>query len=95
MNRSGADAKRFSRCEDSCPGTQLLTDALDNFGAYWATPETFSLILRPRKASLDPFDYNAALELGKDAKHLKHRLPGWRAGIEALLMQIQINVFRM
>jgi hypothetical protein len=65
MNRSGADAKCFSRFEDSCAGRQLLADALDNFRADRATSEPLPLASRPRKASLDPLNYNAALELGK------------------------------
>jgi hypothetical protein len=91
MNRSGADAECFSRFEDSCAGRQLLTDALDNFHAYRATPEPLSLVPCPRKARFDPLDDHGALEFAEHAEHLKHRPSGWRAGIEALLMQIQIH----
>jgi hypothetical protein len=43
MNRSGADAERLGRFEDSCAGREAFPDALDNFRAYRATPESFSL----------------------------------------------------
>jgi hypothetical protein len=36
-----------------------------------------------------------ALELGKDAQHLKHRLAGRRGRIETLLMQKQVDAERV
>ena len=95
MNRSGADSEPLSRFENARPGRQLFADALDDIAAHGTTPEAFPVAPRPRKASPDPLDYNAALELGKDAEHLKHRPSRWGGGVEALLMQIQIDVFRM
>jgi hypothetical protein len=53
VNRSGADAKRFSRFEDSRPGRQPLTDALDNFGAYRATPEPLTRAQAAREVSIN------------------------------------------
>ena len=91
MNGSGSDAKCLRRFEDSCPFRQLLTDALDNFRAYRATPESLSLAPCPREPSLDPLDNHRALELGEDAQHLKHRLPGWRAGVDTLLMEVEVD----
>jgi hypothetical protein len=64
MNRSGADAECFRRCEDSCPGRQLLTDATDNFCAYRATPEALSLCFGAREASIDAASDHRPLELG-------------------------------
>jgi hypothetical protein len=43
MNRSGADAKCFSRFEDSCAGRQLLTDTLNEIGAHGARPPALGL----------------------------------------------------
>jgi hypothetical protein len=43
MHRSGADAKSFSRFEDSRASRQLLADAIDNFPGYRATPEPLPL----------------------------------------------------
>jgi hypothetical protein len=40
-----------------------------------------------QRPGADSFLDDAALELGKDAHHLKHRLAGRRRGVEALLMQ--------
>jgi hypothetical protein len=33
----------------------------------------------------------ARSELGKDPHHLKHRLPGWCAGVDPLLMEVEID----
>jgi hypothetical protein len=38
-----------------------------------------------------PADH-AALELGNQPEHLKHRPPSRRAGVEALLMQIEVDL---
>ena len=43
MNRSGADAERLGRCEDSCAGHQLRADTRDDIGAHGATPEELPL----------------------------------------------------
>jgi hypothetical protein len=32
-----------------------------------------------------------ALELGKHAEHLKHGLIGWRAGVDTLLMEVEVD----
>jgi hypothetical protein len=49
----------------------LLTDSLDDILAHWTTPEPSSLAPRPRKTSFDALANHSALELGKDAHHLK------------------------
>jgi hypothetical protein len=46
-------------------------------------------------AGNDPVANECAFEFGKDTKHLKQHLTGWRAGIETLLMQVQVNTFRV
>jgi hypothetical protein len=91
MNGSGADAECLRRFEDPSPGRQLLLDALDDYLAHWTTPKPLSLAPRPREAALDALDNHGALELGKDAHHLKHRLTGWRASVDTLLMEVEIN----
>jgi hypothetical protein len=48
--------------------------------------------LGPRHAGHHALADDRALELGKDAEHLKHRLAGRRLGVEALLMQKQGNL---
>ena len=48
----------------------------------------FPLALGPRKPGADPFLNHGALELGKHAHHLKHRLACRRPGVEPLLMQV-------
>jgi hypothetical protein len=44
------------------------------------------LALAPGHASANPLDNHPALELGKDAHHLKHGLAGRRRGVDAPLM---------
>jgi len=53
--------------------------------------EPFSFALGPRQASTDSFLDRGALELGKHAHHLKHRLTGRRSDVEPLLMQEQVD----
>jgi hypothetical protein len=43
MNRSGADSECFSHFEESCPGRQLLADAIDDCLTHQATPEALAL----------------------------------------------------
>jgi hypothetical protein len=50
----------------------------------------FPLILDPPKPGTDSFLNHRALELGKHAHHLKHRLAGRRRGVEALLVQEKV-----
>src|SRR5258708_39343348 len=45
----------------------------------------------PRKASVDTITDDAALELGKHAQHLKHRLADGRRGVKALLLKEEVN----
>jgi hypothetical protein len=48
-----------------------------------------------RKPGVDPFADHTSLELGEDPTHLKHRSAGRPAGVEHLLMQIQMAVQRL
>jgi hypothetical protein len=63
-------------------------------GNSW-TPEPLALAARSRQAGLDALDDHRALELGEHAHHLEHRLAGRGAGVEALLMQVQIDALGM
>jgi hypothetical protein len=91
VNCAGANTECFSRLEDARAGRQLSTDTLNNSFAHWTTPDPFPLAPCSRQASLDALDNHCALELGKDAHHLKHGLTGWRAGVDTLLMEIEID----
>ena len=95
MHRSSSNAKCFSRLEDTRACGQLLADTLDDSHGHRATPEPLSLTPCPRKARLDALDDHGALELGKHAEHLKQRLSGWRAGVEPLSVQVEINTLRV
>ena len=91
MNRSGADAECFSRFEDSCPGRQLLTDAIDNFCAYRATPESLSLCFGAREASIDAASDHRSLELGECAGYLEQQATCRCRGIDILLIEVEIG----
>ena len=62
------------------------TDRLATLGA---------LGLGPRHAGHHALADDRALELGKYAEHLKHRLAGRRRGVEALLVQVQLDPERV
>jgi hypothetical protein len=49
----------------------------------------------PCHAGAHPLLDQRALKLGERAKHLKHRLTCRRGGIEALLMQVEIDLERV
>ena len=73
-----------------------LTDSFFQLVDYgWPTkPFSFTLgpsTLGPSKSCADSSLNHAALELGKHAQHLKHRFPGRCRGVEALLMQEEID----
>jgi hypothetical protein len=74
---------------------QSVTDSLFRLGGHSGAPERFPALgaarLGPGNASAHPLDNHAALELGKHAHHLKHRLAGGRRGVDALLMQEQLD----
>jgi hypothetical protein len=49
----------------------------------------------PGEACLNALNDDGALKLCKHAHHLKHILARGRAGVDALLMQIEIDAFGM
>src|SRR5262249_15345234 len=57
--------------------------------------ELLSLRLGSSKAGSDALLDHGPLELGKHAHHLEHRLSGRRRGVEALLVEIEIDLERM
>ena len=46
-----------------------------------------------RKPGHHPFADHGALKLGKDPKHLEHRLARRRGSVEALLVEEEVNAF--
>ena len=56
-------------------------------GGYRRSTKTLPLAPGPRKPGADSFLDHGALELGKYAHHLKHRLACRRRGVEPLLAQ--------
>jgi hypothetical protein len=70
-------------------------DSLLELGGYPRGAKLFAVFLGPPKASGDSLLNHRALELGKDAHHLKHRLAGRCGGVEALLVQVAIDLQRV
>jgi hypothetical protein len=74
---------------------QSLTDGLFQLGGNRRPAKPFALATSPPKARTDSFLNHRPFKLGKNAHHLEHGLPGWCRGIEALLMQKQVNAQRV
>jgi hypothetical protein len=53
--------------------------------------EALALTPGPRQASAHALLDHRSLKLGKDAQHLKHGLAAWCRGVQALLMQEEID----
>jgi hypothetical protein len=53
--------------------------------------ELHTVRARPRETGNHPLADHGALEFGEDPHHLEHRPPRWRARIEPLLVQEQVN----
>jgi hypothetical protein len=71
-------------------------DVGDQSGIVLARPpQPLALRLGPLQAGLNPLDDDGALELGEDAHHLEQRFAGGRAGVDALLMHVQLAALRV
>jgi len=55
------------------------------------TPKPLAFFASALQSRMDASDDHGPFKLSEDAKHLKHRLAGWRARIKPLLVQIQID----
>jgi hypothetical protein len=73
------------------PGLSRAARIAFSVSAGIVTAEPLALALGPRQPGTNALLDDRALELGKDAHHLKHRLAGRGRGVEALLMQEQID----
>jgi hypothetical protein len=71
------------------------SDSPFRLGINSGSPEPFAFGLRPLKPSTDPFLDHRSFELSEDAHHLEHRLTGRRRGVEALLVQIEVDLGRV
>jgi hypothetical protein len=56
-------------------------------------PSRFPGLCARERPAFDAFHDHGALKFAEHAKHLKHRLSGWGAGIDPLLVQIEIDAF--
>ena len=74
---------------------QGLPDALLQCRSYPRAPQLFALALGALKPGTDSFLNDGAFELGEHPHHLKHRLARRCPGIEALLVEEQINTERV
>ena len=93
LHRAGIDAELLGDFANT-RATRLVKRLMDShfeFRGNRRPAKPFALALGPRKPSADSFLDYAALELGKDAHHLEHRLAGRRRGVETLLVQEQVD----
>jgi hypothetical protein len=91
MHRSGADAQRFGRFEDTRARHQFRPNTLNDIGAHRATPEPFSLCSGTGKAQVDPGANDRPLELGECARYLEQQAACRRRGVDVLLIQVEID----
>ena len=66
-----------------------------NICADGGTTQLLAFSLRSREPCHDAFTNDRAFELGEHPHHLKRRPPGWRAGIEPLLVKVQVAALGM
>src|SRR5262249_1161635 len=71
---------------------QGVLDSLLKLGGYSRPTQSFALVLGTPKPSADSFCDHRAFKLGKNAHHLKHRLAARRRGVQALLVQEQVDM---
>ena len=45
-----------------------------------------------RNAGIDTLDQDGAFQFREDAAHLKHRAASWRAGIEPMLVKVEVAI---
>src|SRR6516225_6950489 len=74
---------------------QSRADAPLNVGRYARPSKLFALVLGPPKPRADSFGDHRALKLRKHTHHLKHGLAARRRGVQALLVQEQIDPKRV
>src|SRR6266487_547505 len=74
---------------------QSRPDSLSQLIRDRRSAKSLTFTLGPLQASADALLNDRALELGKDAEHLKHGLAGRRGRVETLLMQKQIDAERV
>jgi hypothetical protein len=67
-------------------------DSLLKLGGYPRPAKSFALVLGPPKPGPDSLCDHRALKLGEHAHHLKHGLAARRRGVQALLVQEQVDV---
>lgn len=91
LNGTDADAEL---CRDLLDAFALEARGTDPFlDALWCTWPAQGLALCPGslQSGLDPLADHRAFELGKYATHLKHGFAGHGRGIDALLVEVQID----
>ena len=96
LHRAWVNAKTFGNPTDTF--TSPLTfvqgglDSFLEFGGYAWAAKLFALTTGTRKAGADSFLNHRSLKLGEHAHHLKHGLAARRRGVQALLMQEQVDM---
>jgi hypothetical protein len=90
LHRAAPDAALSSYFQHALPGPQLT---LDPFFQSRINPRPAKLLIgfyRQLKSGVDPLADDAAPELRKSARHLKHELSGLAWWCRFLLVEVQI-----
>jgi hypothetical protein len=96
LHRAWINAKTLGNATHTFTGARTVAqsglDTFLKFGRYPWTAKLFAFVLGPPKPGADSFCDHGPLKLGEHAHHLKHCLTARRRGVQALLMQEQIDV---
>jgi hypothetical protein len=96
LHRAGINAKTLGN--STYTFTSVLTliqggqDSRLKLGGYARPAKSFALVLGPPKPGADSFCDHRPFKLGKHAHHLKHGLSARRRGVQALLVEEQIDM---
>src|SRR5262249_51571219 len=92
LDRTGPDPELCSNLQDALVSLrQGLPDSCLGAGRDPGATKDLAIGPRPLEASIDPADDHGPFELSEDAQHLEHGLARWRRGVDALLVQVEID----
>jgi hypothetical protein len=95
LHRRGADLELSRDLAHPLPRHERGSDlGLDRLAYGWP-PKPLPIGSGARQARIDPLPDHRALELGKDPHHLEERFARWGRGVDALLMQIELDALRV
>src|SRR5262249_56843460 len=92
LDRTGPDAELCGDLQDSLVDLrQGPPEACLDAGIDLGPTKGLPIGPRPLEARVDAAHDHGPLELGKDAQHLEHGFARWRGGVDALLVQVEVD----